>query len=99
MGEANESLCNAVVFATGYQISYSFLPETVISVKKSDFHLYKYIFPTTLTHPHTLAFIGMIVPTGAVLPIAELQSRYFALVMANKCRLATQKQMIRDIKR
>ncbi|CAG2177878.1 unnamed protein product [Oppiella nova] len=98
-GEADETLCDAVVFATGYQLSYPFLSESVISTQKSDFHLYKHIFPTTLTHPHTLAFIGIIVPTGAVLPIAELQSRYFALVMANKCQMATQKQMIRDIKR
>ncbi|CAG2170815.1 unnamed protein product [Oppiella nova] len=97
-GETHETTCDAVIYATGYEISYPFISQTLLSVNKSDFNLYKHIFSPHLTHPQTLAFIGCIVPFGALAPVAELQSRYFALLMANKLQTPHKKQMLSDIK-
>ncbi len=36
-------------------------------------------------------------PIGALLPIGELQSRWFALLMANKLKLPTVEEMNKDI--
>ena len=98
LGETEETFCDEVVFATGYQLSYPFLPES-ISITKQDFNLYKHMFCPNLKHPKTLAVISCVQPKGAVPPIAELQSRWFALLMADKVRLPDPKKMIKDIER
>ncbi|CAG2106556.1 unnamed protein product, partial [Medioppia subpectinata] len=98
-GDSCETRCDAVVMATGYEISYPFLTRAGFTVDKKDFNLYKNIFSPELKHPHTMAFIGLVLPIGAVLPCAELQSRYFALLMANKVKMPTHQQMIKDNKR
>ena len=87
------------MFATGYQISYPFLSESVLSITKSDFNLYKHVFSPNLKHPKTLAVISCVQPGGAVPPIAELQSRWFSLLMADKLKLPTHKQMKKAIER
>lgn len=88
-----------MVFATGYEISYPFLSESVAPKSRKDFNLYKNVFNPNLKHPKTLAFIGLVLPIGAVLPVAELQSRWFALLMADKVELPIQKKMLSDIKK
>ena len=42
------------------------------------------MFPPKLKHPKTLAFITLVQPIGAFIPIAEIQSRWFTLLMNNK---------------
>uniref|UniRef100_A0A8C0IVY8 Flavin-containing monooxygenase n=1 Tax=Chelonoidis abingdonii TaxID=106734 RepID=A0A8C0IVY8_CHEAB len=64
---------DAVFFATGYSFSFPFLQDCV-KVVENQVSLYKFIFPPHLEKP-TLAFIGLIQPLGAIMPIAELQSR------------------------
>ena len=50
-------------------------------------------------HPKTLAIIGLVQPLGAVLPIAEMQSRWFAQLMANKLKLPDIEAMNIDIEK
>uniref|UniRef100_A0A452J7F0 Flavin-containing monooxygenase n=1 Tax=Gopherus agassizii TaxID=38772 RepID=A0A452J7F0_9SAUR len=64
---------DAVFFATGYSFSFPFLQDCV-KVVENQVSLYKFIFPPHLEKP-TLAFIGLVQPLGAIMPIAELQSR------------------------
>ncbi|XP_077038039.1 flavin-containing monooxygenase 5-like isoform X2 [Agelaius phoeniceus] len=64
---------DAIVFATGYSFSFPFL-EGCVKVVENEIPLYKFMFPPDLEKP-TLAFIGLIQPWGAVMPISELQSR------------------------
>ena len=42
-------------------------------------------------------FISLAQPIGALLPIGEMQSRWFALLMANKLKLPTVQAMNKDI--
>ncbi|KAM9130296.1 LOW QUALITY PROTEIN: flavin-containing monooxygenase 5-like [Pangshura tecta] len=62
---------DVVVFAMGYSLSFPFLGDCA-KVIKNQVSLYKFVFPPQLEKP-TLAFIGLIQPLGAIMPIAELQ--------------------------
>ena len=83
--------------ATGYDISYPFLSENTIPLSKSDFNLYKFMFYPGLKHPKTLAFISLSLPAGAILPMGELQCRWFVLLMANKSKLPDRDRMWKSI--
>lgn len=45
--------------------------------------LYKYVFPPALAHP-TLAIIGLVQPLGSLMPIAEIQCRWVALILTGQ---------------
>ncbi|CAG2108807.1 unnamed protein product [Medioppia subpectinata] len=98
-GDTVETLCDAVIYGTGYQLSYPFLPDELRPELNPDLRLYKHIFFPHLKHPQTLAITSNITPTGAGNPMMELQGRYFALLMADRCRLPSEKRMFRDIRR
>ncbi|XP_035668474.1 dimethylaniline monooxygenase [N-oxide-forming] 2-like [Branchiostoma floridae] len=69
---------DAVIFATGYVNSCSFLDhELEADIKKLD--LYKLVFPTRLAHP-TLALVGAGQSNGPLFPLMELQARWAARV-------------------
>lgn len=72
---------DAVVFATGYSFSFPFLEG--FKVVENQIPLYKYVFPPDLEKP-TLAFIGLIQPLGAIMPISELQCRWATRVFKGK---------------
>jgi dimethylaniline monooxygenase (N-oxide forming) len=67
--------CDAIIFATGYEISFPFLPEDLIEVTDNVVPLYKRVVP-----PDTpgLYFVGLIQPVGALPPLAEQQARWVA---------------------
>lgn len=73
---------DAVVFATGYSFSFPFL-EGCVKVVENQIPLYKFVFPPDLEKP-TLAFIGLIQPLGAIMPISELQCRWATRVFKGK---------------
>ena len=52
-----------------------------------------------LKHPQTLALIGLIQPNGPLLPVSEMQSRWFALLNAGKLQLPSLSNMEKDIQR
>uniref|UniRef100_A0A8C5PP99 Flavin-containing monooxygenase n=1 Tax=Leptobrachium leishanense TaxID=445787 RepID=A0A8C5PP99_9ANUR len=66
---------DVVIFATGYDITFPFLEESVIKMDPSKGFLYKKMFPVNLQKP-TIAFIGFIQPIGAIAVTAELQCRW-----------------------
>lgn len=97
-GESEVTKCDAVILATGYKITFPFLSEKILPVKENKIRLYKHQFVPHLKHPHTLAIIGNIQPIGAILPISEMQSRWFAQLMAGNRKLPSLEQMEKDIK-
>ena len=96
-GETEETPVDVVVMATGYHLSFPFLPKDVLSVSKQNFQLYKHVFSPHLSHAHTLAVIGCVQPNGAVPPIAELQCRWFALLMKGERHLPPKDQMLKHV--
>lgn len=96
-GESKVTPCDTVVMATGYKVHFTFLSADVLPVENNRVRLYKYEYIPHLKHPQTMAFIGLIQPIGAILPIAELQARWFSLLMAGKLTLPPREVMERDI--
>ncbi|XP_077038036.1 flavin-containing monooxygenase 5-like isoform X1 [Agelaius phoeniceus] len=86
---------DAIVFATGYSFSFPFL-EGCVKVVENEIPLYKFMFPPDLEKP-TLAFIGLIQPLGAIMPISELQSRWATRVFKGLNELPLQHDMEADI--
>ncbi|XP_065530034.1 flavin-containing monooxygenase 5-like [Lathamus discolor] len=87
---------DAVVFATGYSFSFPFL-EGCVKVVENQIPLYKFMFPPDLEMP-TLAFIGLIQPLGAIMPISELQCRWATSIFKGLNKLPPRHCMEADIK-
>ncbi|CAG2115425.1 unnamed protein product [Medioppia subpectinata] len=97
--ETVETPCDTVIYGTGYQQWYPYLPDELRPELNPSLKLYKHIFYPHLKHAHTLAITFNITPAGAANPITEQQSRYFALLMVDRCRLPSEKRMLRHIRR
>ncbi|NXT75224.1 FMO5 monooxygenase, partial [Zapornia atra] len=87
---------DAVVFATGYSFSFPFL-EGCVKVVENQVSLYKFMFPPNMEKP-TLAFIGLVQPLGAIMPISELQCRWATRVFKGLNKLPPRHDMEADIK-
>jgi dimethylaniline monooxygenase (N-oxide forming) len=73
--DGSEEQADLIVYCTGYKISFPFLDEQLISAPENRLVLYKRVFSPE--HPG-LCFIGFVQPWGAIMPIAEMQSRLVA---------------------
>ncbi|KAJ8277842.1 hypothetical protein GJAV_G00080740 [Gymnothorax javanicus] len=87
---------DVVVFATGYNYDFPFLPSSLNSKAGYRLSLYKHVFPPSLERP-TLAVIGFIHALGALIPLAEMQARWATRVFAGLHKLPPEKYMILDI--
>ncbi|XP_045334836.1 flavin-containing monooxygenase 5 [Leopardus geoffroyi] len=92
---SREDDIDAVIFATGYTFAFPFLEDSV-QVVKNKISLYKNVFPPNLEKP-TLAFIGLIQPLGAIMPISELQGRWVTQVFKGLKTLPSQSKMKAEI--
>lgn len=68
-----------IVFATGYNYDFPYLPKNTMQKSGDRMGLYKHVFPPHLEHP-TLAIVGFIHALGAIMPQAEMQARWVARV-------------------
>ncbi|KAL5017097.1 hypothetical protein ScPMuIL_006686 [Solemya velum] len=87
---------DAVIFATGYDYKISFVDESVTGLKNNQPNLFKYVFPPHLPHA-TFAVIGLVQAIGALLPISEMQCRWYTSIFSNKTKLPTEDEMLSDI--
>jgi dimethylaniline monooxygenase (N-oxide forming) len=83
-----------IVFCTGYKISFPFLQDGLIDAPDNELVLYKRIF--SLDQPR-LYFVGFVQPWGAIMPIAEAQSRIVADHLLGAYALPHREQMRRDM--
>lgn len=99
-GESEELPCDVIIMATGYKVDFPFIDQSLVPVQDNKVDLYKYVFaPNLQPHPHTLAFIALAQPIGALFPIAEMHSRWYARIMSGKCQLPPQDKMNKDIEK
>ncbi|GIX93652.1 dimethylaniline monooxygenase 2 [Caerostris darwini] len=95
-GDTEVTEADVVIMATGYTWKFPFLEEGIIVKEGDKINLYKLMFPPHLEHA-TLAVLGFILPFGPGFPIGELQCRFAAQVLARKCKLPSEKEMVEDI--
>ncbi|XP_077441058.1 flavin-containing monooxygenase 5-like isoform X2 [Vanacampus margaritifer] len=87
---------DVVVFATGYNYSFPFLPPTLHEKSGYRLCLYKHVFPPRLSRP-TLAVVGFIHGLGSLTPLAEIQARWATRVFKGLSNLPTEKMMLGEI--
>ena len=87
---------DAVIYCTGYKISFPFLDEALIGADGDQIPLYHRIVPPKLAG---LYFIGLVQPIGAIMPIAETQAQWVADLLQGRATLPPQPQMNREIAR
>ena len=71
---------DAIIFATGFDYKIQFVSEEITKIDKNETKLYKHVYPPHLKHP-TLGVVGLVQAIGAVMPISEMQCRWFTRVL------------------
>jgi hypothetical protein len=72
---------DALVYATGYSVSFPFFDEAFVSAPNNELALY---FRTLHPEHAGLYFIGLAQPVGAIMPIAEAQAKLVADCIAGR---------------
>lgn len=81
---------DVVVYCTGYKITFPFFDTELVSAPDNRISLYKRVFHPTIPG---LAFIGLVQPLGAIMPIAEEQGRLVADQLVGRYALPTPPEM------
>ncbi|XP_041647715.1 flavin-containing monooxygenase 5-like [Cheilinus undulatus] len=89
---------DTIVFATGYNYGFSYLPSDALYMSGHRVGLYKHVFPPNLEHP-TLAVVGFIHGLGAIMPQAEMQARLATRVFKGDKKLPSNHAMIKAVEK
>ncbi|XP_073332693.1 flavin-containing monooxygenase 5-like [Pagrus major] len=89
---------DVVVFATGYNYGFPFLPSALQAKCGYRLRLYKHVFPPALTQP-TLAVVGFVHGLGAITPLAEMQARWATRVFKGLNHLPSEETMLEEIEK
>jgi hypothetical protein len=81
---------DVVVYCTGYKITFPFFDETFISAPDNHIELYWRVWKPEIAN---LAFIGLLQPLGAIMPLAEAQGRWVAEYLRGEYRLPSPDDM------
>ncbi len=87
---------DCIIYCTGYKVTFPFFRPEDIAVKGNDLPLFRRVF-----HPRypDLFFIGLLQPLGAIMPLAELQSKWVSKYLLGKYALPSASEMTQDIQR
>jgi flavin-binding monooxygenase-like protein len=94
--DGSEEPIDAIVWCTGYRISFPFLSPDVLEAKDNEVPLYRMVVPPELDG---LFFIALLQPLGAMMPLAEAQSEWVADLLAGEAALPTREEMWKEIER
>ena len=81
---------DVVIFCTGYKITFPFFDETFISAPDNHIELFWKIFKPELPN---LAFVGLLQPLGAIMPLAEAQGQWIAEYLRGEYHLPSEQEM------
>ncbi len=94
--DGSRATADAIVWCTGYDIRFPFFDEALPTVRDNQLDLWKRVF-----HPDlgaSVAFLGLVQPLGAIMPIAEMQARWAARIWAGRAAAPPDRAaMLRDI--
>lgn len=94
--DGSEELVDVIIYATGYHVRFPFLAPELVDTSENEVALYRHVI-----HPRLpgLFFIGLLQPLGAVMPLAEAQSKWVAKLLTGECGLPERAVMEREIAR
>ena len=81
---------DVIVWCTGYKVSFPFFDEGFISAPGNDLPLFRRVFKPTIDN---LAFIALLQPLGATMPLAEAQGQWVARYLRGEYHLPPRGQM------
>ncbi|MGZ4196698.1 MAG: flavin-containing monooxygenase [Solirubrobacteraceae bacterium] len=84
-----------IVYCTGYKVTFPFFDEDFISAPDNDLPLFRRVFKPGIDN---LAFIGLLQPLGAIMPLAEAQGKWLASYLRGEYRLPSLAAMEADIR-
>jgi dimethylaniline monooxygenase (N-oxide forming) len=94
--DGSEERLDAMIYATGYKISFPYFPPEVYQVRANEMNLYLNVVPPERPG---LFFIGFIQPLGAIMPLAELQAQWVAGLLRGELVLPDKDALWREIDR
>lgn len=92
--DGSEQEYDIILYCTGYNIKFPFLDKEIIEVVDNKVPLYLKVVPPA---HKGLYFIGLIQPLGAVMPLAETQSKWVAQLITGECKLPSSFLMKKSI--
>ena len=81
---------DVIVWCTGYKITFPFLDPDLVCAPDNDLMLFQRVFKPGIGN---LAFIGLLQPLGAIMPIAEAQGRWLAAYLRGEYHLPSPASM------
>jgi hypothetical protein len=87
---------DVIVYCTGYKVTFPFFDEDFISAPDNDLPLFRRVFKPGIAN---LAFVGLLQPLGAIMPLAEFQSKWFVSYLLGEYALPPRAEMLADIER
>jgi thioredoxin reductase len=85
-----------IIYATGYKVTFPFLKHYAeFDIEETnDIRLYKKVI-----HPDykNLFFLALIQPLGAIMPLAEIQSKWIAKIINGESKLPSKETMLKTI--
>jgi cation diffusion facilitator CzcD-associated flavoprotein CzcO len=94
--DGSEVAADVVVYCTGYKVSFPFFDPALLAAPENDLPLFRRVF-----HPDVagVAFIGLLQPVGAVMPIAAAQAEWVCEQLAGRYALPAPAEMRADMER
>ena len=85
-----------LVYCTGYKISFPFFDEDFVSAPDNHIELFRRVF-----HPEIpdVAFIALLQPLGAIMPLAEAQGQWLASYLKGEYHLPPKAELVDEIRR
>ena len=96
--DGSQEAFDMIVYATGYKVTFPFLKDVSFDdlniEKTNDLQLYRRVI-----HPdhENLYFLALVQPLGAIMPLAEVQSKWIAKLISQTCKLPNKADMQADI--
>jgi thioredoxin reductase len=86
---------DVVVYCTGYKITFPFFADDFIAAPDNHIELFRRVF-----HPsyRDLAFVGLLQPLGAIMPLAEAQGQWLAAYLRGRYALPPAVDLNADIR-
>jgi dimethylaniline monooxygenase (N-oxide forming) len=85
---------DVIVYCTGYRVTFPFFDSTFLEAKDNVLPLFMRVFDPA--HP-MLAFVGLLQPLGAIMPLAEAQGKWIAQYLRGEYALPSRAEMEKRI--
>lgn len=85
---------DVIIYCTGYKISFPFFDTATLSAPNNDIRLWNHMVKPDIDN---LYFVGLFQPIGAVMPMAERQSKLIAAHIDGRLQFPTPTQMQAEI--